>query len=155
MDERFLSDRNTKRIQSKFKIPVDSFNPGTHWIVSLDRESHLPTDLELRQIRSYGEFVTKTTYLHEMAERILALPLPKAGEHHTVIFRKGHGSAPGTEEHWFRRKAMWRNPRYIPNPVLPQYRGLSLVHVMDAEETLFPEKWALWKRKYPKLFPAT
>lgn len=157
MDEpRHLSDTEVSRIQNEFRIPVDSLCPGPYWIVSLDRESRMPTDAELRQIVSYREFMVQGLYGSDgYGQRILAKPLPKEAGHNTMIFRKGSLGRPFTEAHWFWRKTTWRNAIYAPNIIVANYRGLTLVEAMDAERgAIFPERWAHWKSINPAVFTA-
>ena len=148
----YLSDVNVLRIQKEFGIPVDSMFPRTYWIISLDRESRLPSDVELAQISSYCEFSTRNIYRPEYAQKIFALPLPKEAGHNTVVFKKG-SSSPSTEKHWFRRKMSWENPIYAPSVIAEDYRGLSLIEVVDSEQDIIPEKWERWKTKHIDIFP--
>ena len=147
-----LSDAEMQRIQEEFRIPVDSFYPGTYWIISLDRNSHMPSDKELRQMASYREFVVRDFYNHNYAEKILAKPLPKDAGHNTMIFRKG-SERPLTDTHWFWRKTTWRDPIYVPSIIAADYRGFSLVQAMDNERHIFYERWTHWKSVHSAVFP--
>lgn len=151
-----LTDAEVLSIQNEFRIPVDSLCPGTYWIVSLDRESLMPTDAELRQIVSYREFVVQGLYGDgAYGQRILAKPLPKEAGHNTTIFCKGYSMRPLTETHWFWRRTTWRNAIYAPSIIVANYRGLTLIEAMDAERgTIFPERWAHWKSVNPAVFAA-
>ena len=148
----YLSSVDVLHIQEEFRIPVDSMYPGVYWIVSLDHESRLPSDVELTRIRSYCEFSTRNIYGPEYAQKIFALPLPKEAGHNTVVFKKG-SSRPSTEKHWFRRKMSWENPIYAPSVIAEDYRGLSLIEVMDSEQDIIPEKWECWKTECHDIFP--
>ncbi len=152
----FLTDAEAARIQNEFRIPVDSHYPGTFWIVSLDRESFLPTDAELRQIRSYCEFVVRSYYNESYQERILGKPLPADSGHHTIIFCKGRGRQMATKERWGYRRRTWdTGPMY--QPTLDQ-KPHTLVEVMNRMETIAStrsEKWEGWKRQHPDIFIAT
>lgn len=149
----FLTSREADRVQKEFKIPVDSFNPGTYWVVSLDRESFMPTRKELLQLRSYCEFVARRIYSELYARDILNVDLPRCPGHNTSIFRKGLSRATGTEKQWFYRKITWRSgPMYAPDPFGDNYKPHTLVELLDMIEALFPEKWQAWKQKHPEIF---
>jgi hypothetical protein len=57
-----INNEEKRRIEKEFRIPVDGFNPRTHWIISLDYSSQAPTERELRQLVSFREFVVKNYY---------------------------------------------------------------------------------------------
>ncbi|MBI3075023.1 MAG: hypothetical protein HYY92_02310 [Parcubacteria group bacterium] len=81
-----LTHEQREHVQ-QFGVPVDSLAPATYWIVSLDAESEMPTDHELRQIRSFCEFKVRRMYLERAAERILTTnALPREPGHNTVIW---------------------------------------------------------------------
>ncbi len=146
-----LTHEQREHVQ-QFGVPVDSLAPATYWIVSLDAESEMPTDHELRQIRSFCEFKVRRMYLERAAERILTTnALPREPGHNTVIFRKGWGEKSGV---WFYRRMTWRDPVFCPNPVGENYRPHTLVELMDNDENLLPQKWLQWKAEHPDLFPA-
>jgi len=149
-----LTDVEVSRIKEKFKIPVDSFNPGTYWITSLDRESFLPTDGELRQLRSYCEFEVRSYFNERYVNRILEADLPRDNGHNTTIFRKG-SAKDGTEHDWFYRKMTWRmsGSLYFPSPMDKDYLRFTLPEMMDKIQSLFPDRWAEWKEKYRDVFP--
>ena len=112
----------------------------------------MPSDRELRQIRSYREFWVTALYNPGYAKKILAKPLPEEDGHNTLILRKGASHA-GTEDHWFKRKISWENPVYVPHVLEKEYRGLSLVDVLDVEQSLIPVGWERWKTEHPDIFP--
>lgn len=128
----------TLRVQGVFHIPVDCFNPGTYWIICLDRDSFLPTDNELEQLRSYREYIVRGFYDEGHAKRILDLDLPECSGHNTTIFRKGIEFL-GIEGGWSFRKMTWRSgPLYFPNLAEEIYRGITLVGLLDRIENLLP-----------------
>lgn len=148
----WLNDQERENIQ-KFKIPVDSFKPITNWIVSLDGESMLPTDEELKQIRSYCEYKIKTVYNESYATRLLNEDLPKESGHNTTIFRKGFRFG-CIHIGWFYRRRSWnRYPTYVPDLSAKNYKMLSLVGVMNRAEDIIPKKWEDWKRDHNDIFP--
>lgn len=147
-----LSPAETQRIQSEFHIPVDSSDPGTYWIISLDSDSLLPTDEELALLRSYQEFAIKRIYTESFVERLLKLALPKCAGHNTVIFRKG-SHIEGADQHWFYRRISWvLGPTYVPFPSDRDYKGLTLRELLDRIENLVPQKWGKWKEKNKGIF---
>lgn len=157
MEANFLTDEEVDRVQS-FGIPVDSSCPAMHWIIALDRESFMPTDTELAQLKSYCEFVVKRLYNETWQKRILQEPLPKCGGHHTLIFLNGmrprmhyKGQPAGT---WFFRRRLWREgPRYVPyvNEV-GVYRPHALTQLMDRIEDVSHERWQEWKQMHRHFF---
>ncbi len=148
-----LDAEEIERIQTNFKIPVDSTWPGTYWIVSLDRLSLMPTVEELEMIRSYCEFVVQDQYRESYRTKIMAKALPKEAGHNTVIFRKGFSVKEGAEQHWFFRMINWKEgPTYFPNTMLADYRGYSLIEIMDRIHCCVPEDWVAWKRGHALIF---
>lgn len=151
-----ITPEQKDHIQKKFGIPVDSFNPGTYWIVSLDVESVMPTDEELKQIASFREYIVKKVYNQWFTEKLLSMPLPADGGHNTTIFCK---RTPGeaNELSWFYRKMTWQyGPLYAPDTSEKNYRPFSLVEVMDRYETFLSqvsEDWIAWKKNHRDIFP--
>lgn len=148
----WLTDEEKARIQQEFKIPVDSFCPAMYWIASIDYTSCMPTDHELRMIRSYIEYSIRHTYNETYQEKILAKPLPAEGGHRTKIFRKGarwqHQENP-TEGWCFMRHG---NECYWP--VWPAPRR-SLTEILDYINDLGGElykPWVEWKTRHPDVF---
>lgn len=149
---RFLTGREAAIVQAA-GIPVDSFNPARWWIVCLDRESEMPDDLELRQLRSIVEFATTSGFVGVKPERILAeRPLPWDSGYNSLIFRKfDHSGIPG----WRYRRASWRDgPMYVPDRQAIDYKPLDLVAAMDRQCNLRSEQWAAWKADHADLFSA-
>jgi hypothetical protein len=146
-----ISDKGKRRIEKKFRIPVDGFNPRKQWIISLDSSSQAPTKRELRQLVSFREFAVKNYYNERWIKKILAMPLPSCEGCSTTVFLKGGESA------WFYRQIQWNtNPDYQPDSNNPNYRPLSLVALMDHIKKTFagvasPE-WEDWKKNRPKIF---
>jgi len=152
-----LTDEQRAVIES-YKIPVDSFNPGTYWIASLCYESSMPTEAELRMIQSYIEYAIKHTYNEHYQELIQAKPFPACGGHVTKIFRKGAmwSNQANPTEGWVFRKNTWEGgfwPEW-PKPRLSLIEILDHLHCYDWE----PEKplnpsWIKWKLEHPEAFP--
>lgn len=142
------------RIQNEFRIPVDSSHPGKYWIAALDGESSMPTDIELRQIRSFIEFIVGRVFGENYGKRILAeRPLVYCGDHNTTVFLKGLRDD-STKEGWRYRKMRWRTgPTYMPSIAEGDYRPLTLVEIMDLMEKLIFEEWNEWKQAHPEIFP--
>ncbi len=158
MGNDFLSDSEARRIQEKFKIPVDCHKPATYWIVALDRESFMPTDKELRQIRSYCEFGVRRLYNETWQRRMLEEePLAKCGGHNTLIFRNGLRSLGFRTERpageWFYRRWSWESgPTYVPFVLDSDYRPHTLLEVLTRIEKDVPDRWEKWKQEHPDLF---
>lgn len=152
--EEFLSEKEAEYIQNTFRIPVDSFKPGPYWIISLDRDSFLPTDQELKQLRSYCEYKTATVYNEFWQKKLLEMPLAKCGGHNTTIFRKGIRHRPEeTKGHWYFRKWSWSmGPLYMPSIMDGGYKALTLIEVMDIIEEIIPARWEEWKKKHSDIF---
>mgnify|MGYP001559157934 CR=1 FL=1 len=97
-------------IEKNFRIPIDASHPETYWIISLDRESTMPSDEELKQMRSYQEFRVRHTYASSYQEVVLNRKLPNDNGHNTVIYKK-------SEHGWFFRRLAWENPLlFFPSP---------------------------------------
>jgi hypothetical protein len=154
-----LTAEQTTAIKA-LKIPVDSFNPGTYWIASIDRESVMPTDSELRMIRSYIDYSIQATYNLTYQERILAKPFPAEGGHVTKIFRKGGKwlDRENALEGWVFRRITWDGGLYWPTWPAPR---LSLMDLLDyinsynagvAQRGVLDESWVKWKQAHPTVF---
>lgn len=136
-------------------IPVDSFNPGTYWIASVDYSSVPPSDPELKAIRSYIEFTVKRIYNLTYQEKIFAKPFPAEGGHNTVIFRKGamwlHQEDPLNG--WRYRRITW-DQNWSPEWPAPR---LSLMEILDniheVVEGEISADWIKWKAEHPEVFP--
>jgi hypothetical protein len=150
-----LTQEQIKHIQDDFNTPVDSCYPGTYWIISLDKESRMPTDDELRQLQSYREYMVRRIYNETYTRTILAQKLPKCPGHNTTIFRKGSWRTP--EWHWFYRKKTWQHgPTFAPDIMIRRYKGLTLVELLDQRiHTIYAEEWAQWKKEHGSVFPTT
>src|SRR3989338_8574134 len=125
----FLSDQEVRRIQNEFRIPVDSFNPSKFWIIALYRESFLPTEQELKQLRSYCEYVIQKHYTSRTREMLMNLCLPVCTGHNTAIFNNGLRRGVETQRpgHWFFRKISWRDGCYFPNYLNTSYHPHTLI----------------------------
>ncbi len=133
---------------ARFRIPVDSFNPGTFWIVSLNRESRSPTVRELQLIASYCEYLVRRVYNETYVQRILAKPFPAMGGHNTTIFKKQGPNA------WVYRQMMWDGPFFEPHATpLPLAALLERIETNNGK-TVWPP-WNEWKAAHPALFPPT
>lgn len=171
----FLTDAERAAIEA-LKIPVDSFNPGTFWIASMDSESVMPTVAELRMIRSYIDFAIQNTYNLTYQERILAKPFPAEAGHVTKIFRKGamwleqdplyekdgevtHTFSEGARqvnlgdprEGWVYRRITWEGGGYWPKWPKPR---VTLLETLDEIHNIGSpfEPWEKWKREHPEVF---
>lgn len=155
-EESFLSPNEILRIQQDFRIPIDSFIPGTYWIVALDCESLMPGEKDLRQIVSYREYIVRSVYNETWQKKILEMSLPACGRHNTTVLRKGlrgYSGQKDKDEHWFYRHASWnRGPLYLPDVAGKEYRGFSLVEVMDRSRVLFKDSWDKWKEGHKEIF---
>jgi len=147
----YLTSKETAAVEAA-GVPVDSVNPRQWWIVCLDRESEMPTDLELRQLRGFIEFTTLNGVVGVQPERILAeRPLPWDTGFDTLIFRKfDHAGIPG----WRYRRSSWKGgARYVPDRDAIGYKPLGLIAAMDRSRKE-REPWAKWKAEHSDLFPA-
>ena len=149
-----LTQEQREHIQGGFKIPVDSFCPATYWIISVDSESNMPTDEELRRLRSYCEFVVGKTYGPNNKRKILEeKDLPREAGYNTTIFRKGNEMAENSGDAWFYRQSSWsQGPLFMPFTGAEDYRAHTLAEVMDRRENSMLEKWSAWKSEYPEIF---
>jgi hypothetical protein len=145
----FLTDQEAAAIQAA-QIPVDSFNPGTYWAACLDRESEMPTGLELRQLHSIIEYLVQSRHVSVKTARQFAEgELAKESGFNTMIFRKDrhHGG-------WRFRRASWADgPLFVPSPIEREYRPLSLAAAMDRLCEYRREPWEAWKVAHADLFP--
>jgi len=169
-----LTDEERAAIEA-FKIPVDSFNPGTYWIASIDSESVMPSEAELRMIRSYIDYAIRATYNETYQARILAKPFPAEGGHVTKIFRKGskwleqeplyerngevtnvfHGDARlvnggDPREGWVYRRITWDGGLYWPQWPKPRQTLIEVLDHINGPEPFEP--WERWKREHPEVF---
>ncbi len=154
----YLTEGQRAYVQS-LGIPVDSDYPGTYWIANLSSASVMPTEPELRMIKSYIEYAVKSYYNYTYQDLIFAKPLPAEASHVTKIFRKGarwtHQSDP--LEGWVYRRMTWEDGFW---PQWPAPR-VSLIEVLDHIHTatwtekpeIYPE-WAKWKVEHPDVFPS-
>ncbi len=146
-----MTDEQKKRIEEEFGIPVDhSLCLKNYWIVSLSRESELPTDEELKQIHSFLEFIVRDFYTEGHQKVILAKKLSFDDGHNTTILKKEAGS-------WFFRKMTWyAGPDFAPSMTGKGYHPHNLIQVMDLARTMLHEvspKWIKWKQLHPEIFP--
>lgn len=142
-----LTKEQIEKIQGEFKIPVDAIF-YKDWIACLHPDSEIPTDSELRQIRSYIEFQI-CGFQEDAKNKIFAMPLPYSKWYHTDIFRKGHET--GILEGWFRSKA--RYVVFTPNPAMDGYVPYTLEDLLDSILENFGQNWHIWKIAHPEIFP--
>lgn len=157
-----LTDQQVQHIES-FGIPVDLSHPHTYWIGSIDRQSAMPTDAELRMIRSYIEYEIQARYNEQYRGKILAKRFPAEAGHVTKVFKKGslwlHQENPF--EGWLYRRGPF-DGRYWPFWPAPR---VSLIEVMDYLQTINPypdpasseephllEAWVTWKADHMEIF---
>jgi hypothetical protein len=153
----YLTEEQREYIQG-LGIPVDSDHPGTYWIACVSYESVMPTEAELRMIRSYIEYAVKSCYNQTYQDKIFAKSLPAEGGHTTKIFRKGARwqHQPDPLEGWVYRRLNWEGGHW---PQWPAPR-VSLLEILDHMHTstwnekpeLFPQ-WVKWKAEHPDIFP--
>ncbi len=141
-----ITQEQQEHIEKSFRIPVDTSHPGTYWIISLARESIMPSDEELKQMRSHQEFSVRRTYAESYQEVVLKRKLPYDNGHNTVIFKK-------SERGWLFRRSSWESPFFVPSPTENE-RPLTLVEAIDRDEN-YDRKWDEWKQKHPEIFPPT
>lgn len=157
-----------RRIEQEFQVPTsDSLWPQYFWIAcvvvparSYDRHV-VPTDVEIKQIRSYIEFKVTSFYREGFAQQVLEDALPICAGHNTVIL----GKYPETAENgskmtgWGYRRMSWETASW-PHAYqgrgtvnVPEH-GLTLVEVLDHCEGYDrpSEKWEAWKAAHPDLF---
>ncbi len=140
-----ITQEQQEHIEKSFRIPVDTSHPGTYWIISLARESIMPSDEELKQMRSHQEFSVRRTYAESYQEVVLKRKLPYDNGHNTVIFNK-------SKRGWLFRRLTWEGPLFIPSPTENKL-SLTLVEIMDRNEDFDSLKWEEWKREHPEIFP--
>jgi hypothetical protein len=143
-----LTKEQIERIQDEFRIPVDSGEFRKFWIACLHAESRMPTDLELRQIRSYIEF-SVCSWNEPVKKRVLSMSLPFYGGYHTDIFRKGFNDE--IPEGWFRSKLLYSY--YVPNPVAEGYAPYSFEELLDSISKNYGQNWHIWRIAHPDIFP--
>ncbi len=137
-----ITQEQQEHIEKGFKIPIDA-----DWIISLARESIMPSDEELKQMRSYQEFRVRHTYAESYQEVVLKRELPYDNGHNTVIYKK-------SERGWLFRRSSWENPLlFFPSPTESE-RSHTLVEIIDGDEN-FCREWDKWKRERPEIFPPT
>jgi hypothetical protein len=159
-EHHYLTDQQVEHVKV-FRIPVDSSHPMTYWIASIHRESAMPTDEELRMIRSFIEYEVQNRYNLTYQEKIFAKPFPAEGGHVTKVFRKGSmwTNQPNACEGWVYRRASWEGGWH---PQWPAPR-LSLLEVLDdiwaigwGDEPRRPSSsWVEWKAARPDIFPVS
>lgn len=166
-----LKSAEARRIESEFGVPTSgSMWPRVFWLacVVVPEQSYdkhvLPTDDEVRQIRSYIEFKATSFYNDTWAKKILEDALPVCGGHNTVIFGK-YPETPAEGSSWTGwgyRRMTWETGTW---PHAYQSRGaknlpdhpLTLVETIDHCEGFGDEpspKWEAWKAAHPEIFPA-
>ncbi len=171
-----LNEEQIEKIKS-FKIPVDSAFPMTYWIASIEYESVMPTDAELRMIQSFIEFDVRRTYNETYQAKILAKPFPAEGGHVNKIFRKGAKwlkQAPLYEkggeitsensegarlinggdpcEGWRYRRGTWEDG-YWPQWTNPRFTLIALMDRITGDGQIW-KPWTLWKLEHPDIFGA-
>jgi hypothetical protein len=142
-------DAAGRKLIRKHRVPVDSSWPMSWWIANVDKDSEeMPTELEIRQIRSYIEFTVHQVYNETYIQKILVeRKLPWDQGHVTLILRKV------SPDSWRYRIRTWEHgPR-------PMESGLSLNTLFEMLQSRFSDKyvtaWRAWKAERPELFPVT
>jgi hypothetical protein len=136
------------------RVPVDNdMYPKNSWVVCLSIESEMPTDQELRQLRSLCEYELTHRYSGDewtvRLERMLTMPMALDRSVSSLIFCKRRGNAGG----WFYRRPHWtQGPPFVPSFTEPDFQPHSLIEVMD-RHSVFPQRWAEWKKEHPNIFP--
>ena len=150
-----LSEKQQERIRKEFKIPVDCCAPSTYWIVSLSDESIMPTKQELRQIRSYSEFIVQKFYNKDYQHRILVeKELPACGGHNTMILQKGSRWSGRSVPGWRYRKLTWNiGPLFVPDIADKNCPHYTLLELIERIERFRPEVWIKWQKDHPEIFP--
>lgn len=150
-----LTKEQVRYIQENFKVPVDrDIYPQQYWVISLSVESEMPSDAELRQLRSFIEFkMLRGIYDPSFGQRVRDKPLPLVPGHNTLIFRKVYGDNTG----WCYRRASWEiGPTFVPWTGEKDFHPHSLVEVIDRDMkdlVSIAVKWTEWKSERPDIFP--
>ena len=157
-----LTEEQRQHVHS-FGVPTDCFNPAKYYLICVDYESSvLPTDQELRMLKSFMEFKIRAWYNERWAEKLLAKEFPADAGVNTLIFRKGGvwdtNKAP--YEGWGYRRMTWtQGPMYVPDRLADDYEPPSLITVLerclDLKHTSFGEKWTEWKSEHPDTFESS
>ena len=151
-----LTQEQIVRIQRDFKVPVNSDFPGNGWVSSLSKESEMPTDEELKQLRGYIEFVLigdGSIYGAYYGSKIVGQALPLLPGHNSLVFRKATGENSG----WCYRRQSWSvGPIFVPSITEKNFRPHTLVEVMDRiEKDCRSRQWNNWKVAHSDVFPIT
>ncbi|MBP9821978.1 MAG: hypothetical protein KBC81_00820 [Candidatus Pacebacteria bacterium] len=144
-----LSRRAQVRIRREHNIPTDSLSPKIYWLASLYAWSEIPNSKELRQIKSYVEFLA-SQYGPEVEAEILSKPLPARLGHDTTILKKG-----GWKRGWSYRKMSWGEKPFSPQKEEVLAGPLSLIDILDrcqAVNGAEPNTWSNWKESHRDTF---
>lgn len=154
-----LTDEQVAHVQS-FGIPVDTSHPSYYWIGSLMRESAMPTDAELRMIRSFIEFEVRNRYNETWQEKALNdHPFPLVSGHVTKVFRKGAMwlNQPDPLEGWVYRRSTWEggfSPQWpAPRLTLEQVLDRVWARIEGEGPVELSPYWVKWKTEHPDIFP--
>lgn len=155
-----MIDADRSRIQTEFRIPVDSEYPGTMWIACLASDSEVPSDPELAVLRSYIEYAVGLVYNERWCRILLGDPavpddydrnqhLARCAGHNTVAFVKRDGA-------WFYRRSTWGHGPW-PFRYADGYEPMTLValldHICGYGDQPSP-KWEAWKAERVDVFAA-
>lgn len=150
-----------------FGVPiVPLYVHDAYYLAGVCVDSVMPTDEELRQVRSYIEFVGRRTY----GEQILAMPLPADPGHNTVVLVKGglYKGNPQPTEGWSYRRYTWDTGIFPYRTKVDgtSFRPWSLAEVLDGiEGDISTERssgvqravprtpWEKWKTAHAEAFP--
>jgi hypothetical protein len=139
---------NKQHIES-FGVPLDTMSPNRWWLASVDHAGEMPTDEELKAIRSFIDAIINVgCYSDHYAAQLSAMKLPFDSGHNTVIFRKYANGF------WGYRQATWTHgPVFMPAWDSP--KPLNLVQVMDRYYTIARvnnARWTKWKDDHADIF---
>jgi len=149
-----------------FGVPVVAlYVDRAYYLAGICVDSVMPTDDELRQVRSFIEFVGKRIY-GAAAKRILAMPLPADPGHNTIVLVKGglYKGNPQPTEGWSYKRYTWetgvfpyRTAPFRPwdlSEVLDAIEGDVVTERSDGTQRAVPRApWKKWKVAHTEAFP--
>jgi hypothetical protein len=178
---RYLTPEQTQAIEGA-GVPVDSTHPQWCWLVSLYDASEMPTDLEIRQLRSIAEYRLsqfREHYQQVIREKAYNSAREKGkgnllcdGGVVTHVFTKGSPYVERIDlgqkmKGWHFRRSTWTGgPLFVPwrsDEKDKDTPPLTLVEAVDrmysipdgnGETKVFGD-WAAWKAAHPEIFPTT